>query len=177
MSEDIRKLLNRVQYFEKEAHKVLSVHEASPSRIINLEDTYKKLKGLSLDQDELFRQALRCIESKLFRAAHVMAWAGFMDSLEEKIGSDGFKKLRSKRPKWKFKNLEELRERVPEHQLIEVCKDLGLCTKNETKSILGSLAKRNECAHPSSFFPKLNDTLGYISELFQRIEILKNKKL
>lgn len=177
MSEDIRKLLDRVHYFEKEAHKILSVHETSPSRVITVEKTYEELDGLSLQQNELFRQALKCIENSLFRAAHVMAWAGFMDFLEEKLAPGGFKSLHSIRQKWKFKTIDELRENVPEYQIIVACKDLGLFTKTEMKSIVGLLNKRNECAHPSSYSPGLNESLGYISDLIHRIEILKNKKL
>ena len=121
MDEVLSELLSKVRLFEQEAHAILAVHEASASRIVLLEDTYSQLSGLSLRQDELIRQGLRCIENGLFRAAHVMAWAGFVDFVEEKLASDGLKKLRQVRPKWNLKTMDELRERVPEYQLIEVC--------------------------------------------------------
>src|SRR5438034_3417142 len=108
----LSELLSRVSGLQREAHQVLSVHEAAGSRIVLLEDTYKRLGSLTLRQDELLRQALRCIENELFRAAHVMAWAGFMDFLEEKIASDGLKKVRTLRPAWKASSVEELRESV-----------------------------------------------------------------
>ncbi len=56
------------------------------------------------------RQALRCVENELYRAAHVMVWAGFMDFLEERLASDGLKKLRTARANWSIKSMEELRE-------------------------------------------------------------------
>lgn len=177
MIENIKDLYQKIQAFEKEAHEILAHHETSPSRIVLLEETYNRLGGLSLQQDELFRQALHCIENSLFRAAHVMAWAGFMDFLEEKLASDGFKKLKSARPKWNVTRIEDIRESVPEYQLIESCRDVGLCTKNEVKALLGLLNKRNECAHPSNYSPELNETLGFISELLKRISTLKNKTL
>lgn len=170
-------LLDRVRAFQREAHHVLSVHEAAPSRIVLLEDTYKRLSALSIRQDELLRQALRCIENELFRAAHVMAWAGFMDFLEEKLASDGLKKLRAIRPAWKTATVEELREAVVEFQLIEAAKGLGLCTKTEAKALQGLLNKRNECAHPSNYFPSLNESLGYVSEILQRIGQMQPKNL
>jgi len=173
----LSELLGRVRAFQREAHQVLSVHEASRSRIVLLEDTYKRLGALSLRQDELFRQALRCIENELFRAAHVMAWAGFMDFLEEKIAGDGLKKLRGLRPTWKASSVEELRESVVEFQLIEAAKELGLCTKTEMKALHGLLNKRNECAHPSDYFPSLNESLGYASEILQRMGQLQPKSL
>jgi hypothetical protein len=175
MIENVKEIYQKVRAFEKEAHEILGHHEAAPSRIILLEHTYSELSGLSLKQDELFRQALRCIESRLFRAAHVMAWAGFMDFLEETLASDGFTKLKKVRPKWNVNSIEDLRENYPEFQLIEVCQDVGLCTRNEKKALLGLLNKRNECAHPGDYFPGLNESLGYISELFERINALKGK--
>ncbi len=70
-----------------------------------------------------------------------------------------------------------MREYVNEYQLVEACQDLGLSTKNEVKALLGLLNKRNECAHPSNYYPQLNETLGYISEVIQRIKTLQPKTL
>src|SRR4051794_21883696 len=106
--------LGKTRAFERAAHGILAVHEAAPSRLVLLEETYKKLTALSLSQDDLFRQALRCIENELYRAAHVMAWAAFMDFLEEKLASDGLVKLRALRSAWKASSVEELRENVVE---------------------------------------------------------------
>jgi len=173
----LREIVEKVNAFTSEAHGILSVHEAAVSRIVLLEDSYKHLATLSLKQDELIRQALRCIEQSLFRAAHVMAWAGFMDFLEEKLASDSFVKLNQVRPKWGFSTIEQLREEVPEFQLIDAARDLDLCSKNEAKALHGLLNKRNECAHPSDYFPELNESLGYVSELLQRIKTLQGKSL
>jgi len=173
----IREWVRRAKSMEVDAHRILGVHEASRSRVVLLEDSYRRLRKLSLQQDELLRQALRCTENSLFRAAHVMAWAGFMDFLEEKLSSDGLKKLRAIRPKWKAATIEELRENVVEYQIIEAARDLKLCNKTEAKGLLGLLNKRNECAHPSGYFPLLNESLGYISEILQRIEQIGSHKI
>lgn len=177
MLKDIKNVLERVKNFEDEVHSILGIHETSPSRVVILERTYKELKGLNLFQDELFRQSLCCVENNLFRAAHVMAWAGFMDFLEEKIASDGFKKLKQIRKNWKFSTIDDLREEVPEYQLIDACKDLRITNKKEKNIIVGLLNKRHECAHPSDYSPDLNESLGYISELLKRIKLIQKKKL
>jgi hypothetical protein len=174
--DEIKTLVDQAQAFREHAHSILGIHEASKSRVVLLEDTYDKLGALSLKQDELFRQALRCVENSLFRAAHVMAWAGFSDFLEEKLASDGFRKLHAARLSWKFKTVEDLRETRTDHAIIEASKDAALCAKSEMKALLGLLSKRNECAHPGNYFPGLNETLGYISELFQRIETLRARR-
>jgi hypothetical protein len=146
---ELKLLLAKSKAFEKDAHAIFATHEASGSRVVVLSESYEKLSSLSLRQDELFRQALRCVEHTLYRAAHVLAWAGFMDLLEEKIESDGLVKLRLVRVNWKSKNIEEIRETYAEYQIIEVARDLDLCTKTQMKALHGMLNKRNECAHLS----------------------------
>lgn len=178
MDDRIRELISSARDFERQAHALLAIYESSSkSRVVVLEETYRSLGALNLRQDDLMKQALRCTEAGLFRAAHVMAWAAFMDFLEEKYQSDGLVKLRSARTAWKGKNIEEMREYVNEYQLVEASQDLGLSSKNEVKALHGLLNKRNECAHPSNYYPQLNDTLGYISEVLQRITTIKPKTL
>jgi hypothetical protein len=174
----IRELIASAAEFERQAHALLAIHESvSKSRVVVLDQTYQSLGALNLRQDDLMKQSLRCTEEGLYRGAHVMAWAAFMDFLEEKFQSDGLVKLRAARTAWKGKNIEEMREYVNEYQLVEACQDLGLSTKNEVKALLGLLNKRNECAHPSNYYPQLNETLGYISEVIQRIKTLQPKTL
>src|SRR3990172_9975107 len=110
----LEQVLGRARAFEREAHGILAVHEAALSRLVLLEDTYKRLTALTLRQDDLLRQALRCVENELYRAAHVMAWAAFMDFLEEKLESDGLAKVRAARPTWKGTDMADMREYVPE---------------------------------------------------------------
>ena len=167
-------IFSRIDSFQKEAHRLLGKYEASHSRVIQLSKTYTDLKGLSIQQDDLFKQALRCVENGLYRAAHVMAWASFMDFLEEKIARKGFSSLHAAYPKWSvYKTVEDLRENVAEYQLVDAAKKLKLCSKTQKNALHGLLNKRNECAHPSDFYPGLNETLGYISELIQRISQIK----
>jgi len=175
MLELLHNLLSRVQAFEHEAHSILARHEATVSRVITLEDTYRTLSGLSLHQNELFWEALKCVENKLFKAAHVMVWAGFMDFLEEKMMSKYLSKIKTIRPTWSISSIDDLREQAPEYQLIQVCRKVGFLNKNEEKAFLGLLSKRNECAHPSGYSPNLNETLGFISELLNRINTLQLK--
>jgi hypothetical protein len=170
---DPLRILERLREFEAEAHQIFVPHESSRSRVVILSETYAELGGLSLDQDELFRQALRCIENELYRAAHVMAWAAFVDLYEGRLTSDGMAAVAAARPKWPTGTLEDLRESVTEYQLIEAGRAVHLLSKNEVKALHGLLNKRNECAHPSEFFPGLNESLGYVAELFRRVPRLQ----
>lgn len=174
----VLELHDRAERFRLEAHQILATYETSPSRVMSLDKTRSQLAGLSLRQDDLFREALACIESGSHRAAHVMAWAAFMDFFEQKLATDGLAKVRAARPAWaKHATLEDLRDNVPEYQLIQVACEVKLISKSEMKTLHGLLSKRNECAHPSSYAPGLNESLGYASELLSRISHLQPKSL
>jgi hypothetical protein len=168
-------IVRRINLFIAEAHKILSVHEAAPSRTVLLDETYKELKELSLEQDELLRQALRCVESKLYRAAHILAWTALIDLIENILALDNFSQLKAVRPKWNISSLDELREEVSEYQIIEACKDLKLISKSEMRVLQGFLGKRNLCAHPSGFFPDYNQTLGYVADILDMIKKIQQK--
>jgi len=106
-----------------------------------------------------------------------MAWTAFMDCLEEILGQD-WQSIVEVRPSWsKWQSMEELRENVPEQQLVELARELGLLSKSEMKTILGLLAKRNECAHPTGHEPDMNQAIGYIAELLSRVEKLARKRV
>lgn len=163
-------VVNRALAFAVEARAILGEHESSIHRVITIEDSYNRLSGLSLAQDSLYRQSLRCVEHGLHRAAHVMAWAAFMDVLEDKLATDGFQKLTTVRPTWHLKSVEDLRENHTEYQIIEAAQAVNLCSNTEKKALHGLLNKRNECAHPGARDPSYNEALGYITELLGRTE-------
>jgi hypothetical protein len=164
-------LVAKIAALEAEAQTILATHEAASARVITLEQSYRELSGLSLDQDELFREALRAVESNLFRAAHVLAWAGFIDYFHNFLLPTHATALQGVQPKWSLTSPEDLRDQA-DYQVIEAAKKGGVYGKTVMKALHGLLNKRNECAHPSPYFPDLNQTLGYISELFGRVRKL-----
>jgi len=155
---------------------ILGKHEGSKSRVVLLKDTYDKIHSLSIKQDDLFKQAIRCVEHELFRAAFVMSWAGLIDSIEEFLAVDNFERIKTVREKWRIDSIHDLREGYPEAQIIDAMRDAKLITKGEQKALHGLLARRNECAHPSDYSPGLNESLGYISEVLQRLKQFKQKR-
>jgi hypothetical protein len=174
---DLSPWVARVHAFENEAHRILGGHEAARSRVVILERTYDELAALSLKQDDLFRQALRCVENELYRAAHVMAFASFMDFVFEKLSSDGLTKLRAAYPKWVGKDIHEMAEYVPDRQFLEAIRPLGLGSKNDVRRAVSLLDRRNDCAHPTAYYPDLNMTLGYIAEVLQAVKLFKPRTL
>ena len=178
MIDQVRSLKTKTDAFEAEARQILARLETSPDRVVTLDETRKHIVGLSLQQNELFEEALACIERGIHRAAHVMAWAAFIDALQQKLASDGLVKVRSLKPGWRtYGTVEELRDNVPEFQLINAARDVKLISKSEAKIIHGQLARRNGCAHPSNYRPTMNESIGYVAELLNRIEQLLPKSL
>lgn len=170
MDDIISTMRERAYNFDKEARFILSKHEAARTRVITIENTRNRLIELSIQQQSLLNEALFCLEIGLYRAAHVSAWAAFIDYLEQKLAKDGFVKVRSIRERWKCYSIEDLRENVPEQQIIDVAKDLKLISRNDAHILKGYLARRNDCAHPSDFIPDLNESLGYVTDIIQFIE-------
>ncbi|MGA2162209.1 MAG: hypothetical protein ABSG28_08460 [Methanoregula sp.] len=162
--------------FEKEAHILLSIHETSKkSRVILLSDSFKKLDMLSIKEKILFHEALQCVEQEFYRSAIILSWVGFMHFVLEKIEDFGLQNISLKKTSWNYKTIEELTEKQTEFSIIELLFDIGYCSKTEKKALQGLLNKRNECAHPSSHTPDINETLGYISELFKRISQIQSR--
>jgi hypothetical protein len=172
----LRRVVRRADLLRADARLILSTVESGRERRFTLDASYVALGRLSLKQDDLFRQALGCVEHQLYRAAHVMAWAAFIDFLHEKLAEDGLVRLRQVRAKWKTRHGEDLRTHS-DHEIIMAGEDCGLYGKTIRKALHGLLNKRNECAHPEEYYPSLNDTLGYIDELFKRVATLRAKSV
>lgn len=96
-----------------------------------------------------------------------------MDFIHEKINAAGMPTIQSLYPKWpKAKNAIELAEYVPEYQMVESLRKLGVTNKTTSKALLSLLDRRNECAHPTNYRPGVNETLGYITECLNRIQAI-----
>jgi hypothetical protein len=174
----LEEIVDRVATFEQEAHTLLGTFETAPSRVISLAETRKQIVILNLKQNELLEEAVTAVEHGLYRPGVIMAWAAFMDFLQEKMVADGFVRLHAVRPAWvKLTTLHDLREGQTEFAMLDAARELKLLMKGEHKSLHGLLSKRNESAHPSGYMPGLNEALGYISELLNRIPTIGQRSL
>lgn len=172
----IQKVLERVSAFEAEAKQSFGLHSTTQRRVDQLKQTRASLSSLNLRQEQLFDEAIRCVTAGCHRAAHVAAWAAFVDFLLDMFFADGGVALSANYQSWPNKSADELREGPAEHQLIQAAQKLKLLTKAEMKTLHGLLSKRNECAHPSGYTPNVNEALGYISELLARISTISGRQ-
>jgi hypothetical protein len=178
MTQLVAKVVDNVEAFRRDAHSLLVGFELAPSRVISLSDTRKQISILNLKQTELLEEATRSAEGGLYRPAVIMAWAALMDFLEEKMASDGFKRLHQERPAWnKIQTLEELRESQTEFAMLDAARQMKLLNKSEHKSLHGLLSRRNESAHPSGYIPGLNEAIGFIAEVLNRIPTIGARSL
>jgi hypothetical protein len=164
-----------VEAFRREAEDILGFSESSIHRTALLTKSYEKIDSLSVTQADMLRQALRCVEVGVFRAAHVLAWATLTDFLQTMADHDGYAALNAKYPAWALSTIDDLRDTIGEYNLIEGMFRSGMLTKGEKKALHALLNKRNECAHPTEYFPDLNQSLGYVSECISRLEALCRK--
>jgi hypothetical protein len=172
---DSRAIYLSVERFRAEAEEILGFSEESIHRLAGLSKSYDQLDSLNFLQSDMLRQALRCIEVGIFRGAHVLAWAAIVDYCQRHAARDGFTTLNAKYEKWKLSSLDDLRDNIGEYNLIEGLFGADLITKAEKKSLHALLNKRNECAHPTDYFPDLNQSLGYVSECIDRLGKLVTK--
>ena len=173
----------RVLDFQARAHDILSAHESSGSRVISLEKSFRQLKGLSVRQEELLIEALNDIKCGSLRSAHVMAWAAFIDHLEEKMASDGLVKVNAAMAGNQKKyqraigsaTMEEIREKIKERDILDLAMETKLITGKEHAMLVGRLTERNQCGHPTSYKLNQNMTLGYVNRMMTWIETIKGK--
>lgn len=124
----IGEIARRVGAFDLEAQRILSRHEDADARVLTLESTYGTLEGLSLTQDEVFREALRAVEQSLFRAAHVLAFAAFVDWLHVWLWAGHRTAMQAQYPKWNLHDSQDFREHA-DYQVIEAERRSGPTTR------------------------------------------------
>lgn len=161
--------------FKREAEAIFGFSETSVHRTAELSESYAAIDTLTANQADMLRQALRCVEVGVYRAAHVLGWACLADFLQQMAERNGFAALNAKYPDWHIRNLDDLRDRIGEFNLIEGMFHSGMITKTEKKALQALLNKRNECAHPTDYFPDLNQSIGFIAECINRLKSLSQK--
>lgn len=158
----------RASKARRAAHNALAQHESAASRIVLLEDLSKSLAGTPPDVQDYFGEAISCLEGKLYRSGVILAWAGHFHVLSETCFQRHAADIRKARPKWRFKNLTELKEAHAESQFLIVAKDVKFISKPELRILDGQLSYRNKCAHPTLFRPSMNAAIGYVDGMIRQ---------
>lgn len=175
MEKVLKRWRKKASDFEKEAHSIFLPYGTKRSRVLTTKNVLDTLTGLSITQEELFKESLRCIENFCYKSAHVMAWAAFFDFLCGLLGPGQMVAIRNRYPNWRCNSVEELKEYHAEYAIIEGMKEIGLFGKTFMRTSHGLLAIRNECAHPSGYEPGFDEALGFISSLLTRLKSVQKR--
>ena len=160
--------IEKAKNAENEAHKILSSIEGASSRVVYLNELFKKLGSLPVDVNSYFKEALGCLENDYRRASVVLSWAGFFEVFLHYVYAKKETEIRIDRPKWVFTDIYELKENYPESQILDVAKNVKVINKGELKIYQGQLAFRNQCAHPTLFQPSQNNSIGFVDSMINQ---------
>jgi len=126
-----------------------------------------------------YQEALICYKYASRRAAVVMTWNIAFSHLCDHILA---KRLADFNARWlmsfpgmhknKTKTIagfDDFAEELKEQQVLEICRDAGIITKNIYNIMHGALGKRNAAAHPNNVVIDQVQTDAYISDLVKNV--------
>jgi hypothetical protein len=160
-------LVQRTAKAKPEAHRILSQHERSASRVVIREGLLRRLSGLPIDVQDRYSEAVSCLERGLRRGAIVMAWAGHFHVYGGAASKPMRNGVRVARPKWFFRDATD-KENVVEAQILDVGKDVGFIGKPRLKVLQGRLATRNQRTRSISQCQSMNTAIGHIYDMLRQ---------
>lgn len=165
-------ILRSVKNFEEDVTSLTAYFDgAIHSRTYKAHEALLEVDSLTVQQKDSLKQAVRCVEHELYRSAFVMAWTALADLLLEACVSQA-PKVQKVRSSWKLEDKESLSEHTGDFAIIDALKEIGHISKSTRKSLHGLLHRRNQCAHPSSYYPTADEALGYIREAIGLVRVL-----
>lgn len=167
----LEELIRRRDQAARAAHRILEGHESAASRVVVLSQTFAKLSGLAVDVEQYYRESLKSLEVGCYRAAVVLAWSGFVHSLADSLVNKHGSALSTAYPKWPTASTANLLEAVPEAQVLEAGKKVGMFSQQKLNIYKGWLSTRNQCAHPTLFAPSRNITLGFVDAVIVEVAV------
>jgi hypothetical protein len=122
-----------------------------------------------------FDEALICYKTSAFRATVVMVWnlayAHLCDYVLKNKLSDfnagwliTFPGMHKSKPKF-IVTIDDFRDKLKESEVLAICRDADIITKNVYNVLQPALVKRNAAAHPSGVMIDQLQTVAYISDL------------
>ena len=105
---------------------------------------------------EFLREAIVCVEAKLFRAAVVLSWVGAISLLYKQVVrhrlADFNAEAKRRDPKWRDAVTADDLARMKEHSFLDILENLSILGKNVKQELQNNcLTLRNSCGHPNSF--------------------------
>lgn len=113
------------------------------------------LSSISNPQTQVFvEEAIRCLESKLLRAAIVLSWVGAISLLYDFVVAQKLSEFNAEAnkrdTKWKDAKTSDDLSNIKEFTFLEICCAISVFGKNVKTELEGCLKLRNGCGHPNS---------------------------
>lgn len=138
---------------KERAIEILQINQKIKSAAVELRFHIAKIKNVKTV--EFLEEAVGCLESKYYRAAVVLSWAGAMSVLHDEVVSNHLGQFNTnaigRNSKWKLaKNSDDL-GLMKEDDFLDVLQSISLIGKNVKQELKDNCLKlRNGCAHPNS---------------------------
>jgi len=139
---------------KKRVSELVGPFAASPAPII-ASTLRQHIPNLSNDDTKRFvEEAVECFESRKYRAAVVLSWAGAVSILQYHVVSNYLSAFNAEAlrrdGKWKTaKNIDDL-SRMKDLDFLDVLVALSIIGKSVKQELEGCLKLRNGCGHPNS---------------------------
>jgi hypothetical protein len=100
-------------------------------------------------------ESVKCFESKLYRAAVVLSWAGAVSVLYQHVVKNVLSSFNSeatrRNAKWKTASTVDDLARMKESDFLDILDALSILGRSVKGQLVNSLNLRNACGHPNSF--------------------------
>tara|TARA_B110000971_G_scaffold201870_1_gene221105 strand:- start:538 stop:1080 length:543 start_codon:yes stop_codon:yes gene_type:complete len=176
MNRQVKEALEKAWDFQQIAEELFGAHESNLHAAHTNSETRQKVDQLKEHASYgSFLQALACAEIQQFQAAIVIAWIGVMDFLQH-LACKHSSRIREKTTGFPNNDIEALRNKITDADLINILTKSDLLTNQRTKNLKGLLNDRNGAAHPSDALPTQSIALGAIQKMANEIIAIEKRE-
>jgi hypothetical protein len=151
--------------------KATAAEEVQPEPIKKLRNHLSSIKS---DVARAFvEEAVKCAESKLYRSAVVLSWAGAVSVLHDHVIGHRLAEFNAEAlkrwPKWKDATTSDELAVMKEFDFLQVLQTISIIGKNIREELEACLRYRNACGHPSSLKVVETRVVSHIETLMANV--------
>ena len=152
----------------------LGVTEVSPPNVQIANDLRGEMAKITSPSTRAFvEEAIKCLESQLFRSAIVMSWLSAVDVLYKYVISNELAAFNAEakrvNSKWKPAKTADDLSRMKESEFLDRIASISIIGKNVKGELEECLKRRNGCGHPNSLKLGRNTAAHHIEVLILNV--------
>jgi hypothetical protein len=125
------------------------------------------------DTQAFAQETVRCLESRLFRAAVVFSWVGAVSCLHTHVVDQLLHQFnaeaRRRDSRWRNATTADGLARMKEHDFLDALEAMGVIGKNVKQRLQQCLQLRNSCGHPNSLRVGQREATAHVEALIQNV--------